>query len=40
MTEFEYETLVELLGRYSNWTSWADRLPATDKTGEHSRKSR
>jgi hypothetical protein len=22
-----------LLGRYSNWTSWTDRLPAADKTG-------
>jgi hypothetical protein len=32
--------LVELLGRYSNWTSWTDRLPAPDKTGELSRESR
>jgi len=32
--------LVELLGRYSDWTSWTDRLPATDKTGELSRESR
>jgi hypothetical protein len=30
---------VELLGRYSNWTSWTDRLPATDKTGELRRES-
>lgn len=32
--------MVELLGRYSNWTSWTDRLPAPDKTGELSRESR
>jgi hypothetical protein len=31
---------VELLGRYSNWTSWADRLPETDKPGELRRESR
>jgi hypothetical protein len=27
--------MVELLGRYSNWTSWADRLPSLDQTGAH-----
>ena len=32
--------MVELLGRYSNWTSWTDRLPVTDKTGDLSRESR
>ena len=31
---------MDLLGRYSNWISWTDRLPATDKTGELSRESR
>ena len=31
---------MELLGRYSNWTSWTDRLPGADKTGELGRESR
>jgi len=26
------EILVELLGRYSNWTSWADHLQSLDQT--------
>jgi transposase len=33
-------TLVELLGRYSNWTSWANHLPGADKPGELRREGR
>ena len=32
--------VVELLGRYSNWTSWADRLPSLDQTSGHRLESR
>ena len=31
---------MELLGRYSNWTSWTDRLPAPGKTGDLKREGR
>ena len=31
---------MELLGRYSNWTSWADHLQSLDQTGGHRHESR
>ena len=31
--------MVELLGRYSNWTSWAYRLRSLDQTGERRHES-
>jgi hypothetical protein len=31
---------VELLGRYSNWTSWIDCLQSVDQEGGHGRQNR